>query len=389
MGIFGKSKKERKAEEELLKELLKRLKSSTIEDPESYEICKILELDPHNQEAMFWKGDAFERKGDYKEAILWFDKANQIKPHAYNYYRIGRAFISLKNINNAIESFKKALELDPDNFSITCRICDDFKDIGYYEEAKKCFDRYLSNHPGNSEAWAKKGEFLERIHDDEGAEECYLKADSLDPEKYRIKLKRFQRMIAREKELRKMDKNSLHLSQAEDIIGIYQCALTNQKEACLMSLNNDKLDFDNGFCVLTNYNLYLHCYGEEIIPLEKIIRVDGTYCGPFIKYGPGKDDEVVIHIKPNKDYPEFYTSLRHAMAKKRDKIENQNKGNVFINFSSIKEYLKNGGVVMQTFKCPGCGAALEFPDNVDTTTCQFCGNKIKAVDLFEKIRTLI
>ncbi len=149
-------------------------------------------------------------------------------------------------------------------------------------------------------------------------------------------------------------------------------------------------------CILTNRNLYISdCFSPEVnftfIPLEDITGLstgleEGIYGEIGIGYGQNKRITLLFK-KPNDLH--FRTSLIEAMAKKRDKIENQNKGNVFINFSSIKEYLKNGGVVMQTFKCPGCGASLEFPDNVDTTTCQFCGNKIKAVDLFEKIRNLI
>ncbi len=90
---------------------------------------------------------------------------------------------------------------------------------------------------------------------------------------------------------------------------------------------------------------------------------------------------------PENDHQTAYRILLDLVQKKKD--ESKKRENIYIDFSSIKKYLKNGGVVMQTFKCPGCGASLEFPNNVDTTTCQYCGNKIKAVDLFEKIRNLI
>ena len=89
----------------------------------------------------------------------------------------------------------------------------------------------------------------------------------------------------------------------------------------------------------------------------------------------------------NNEYEKAHAILLDLVQKKKN--ESKKRVNINVDFSSIKEYLKNGGIVMQMFKCPGCGAALEFPDNVDTTICQYCGINVKAVDVFEKIRALI
>lgn len=58
-------------------------------------------------------------------------------------------------------------------------------------------------------------------------------------------------------------------------------------------------------------------------------------------------------------------------------------------FSSLKDYMTRGGLVMQTFRCPNCSAPVEFPEKGKTTKCAHCGTKIYARDLFEKIKELI
>lgn len=410
MGLFGKSKKERIAEEKRMNEkeivnILESLKKKKGEwrsdvDPDCYEIRRLFELDPNNRMGMFYLGYAHSRKGEeynknrrdrslglpkyeLQEAIEWLDKANRIEPDLETWFEIGYAFQLLGHRDKTIECFKKAFELGPPtNFWMLDIVTDFFKDIGLYEEAKECCDRYLSNHPDDSSIWSLKACCLNYNGEEESAGECYQKALELDPynQDYKDDWERFQKMIARENELKTMDKNSLHLIQSENIIGIYQCRIYHSDVDVITQIGGD-------FCVLTNYNLYLHQNGDEIIiPLENISEIGSRYIRiQKIKY---ESEEVYLVLK-KADYPHFNTSLRHAMAEKRNKIEDRITGTAIIDFSSIKEYLKNGGVVMQTFKCPGCGASLEFPDKVDTTTCQYCGNKIKAVDLFEKIRTLI
>lgn len=196
------------------------------------------------------------------------------------------------------------------------------------------------------------------------------------------------------------DQVSVQLGPSEKIIAKFFCEMDTyaiQAKAILTDCGAPPSPLITGSrssgsqcCIITNYNLYFKKKNElEIVPLEKIssIKDIGNWT-LSIKYGSDKTDEHIVAFFTT-DFSQFNSAIAQAMATKRDKIERNVRGNTIIDFSSIKEYLKNGGVVMQTFKCPGCGASLEFPDNVDTTTCQYCGNKIKAVDLFEKIKSIL
>ena len=68
-------------------------------------------------------------------------------------------------------------------------------------------------------------------------------------------------------------------------------------------------------------------------------------------------------------------------------IENIKKGKpgIVYDFSSIKEIIKNERLILQPLKCPVCGAPLDIPDSGGIITCPYCGSKIKAIDVLEKV----
>jgi ribosomal protein S27AE len=62
---------------------------------------------------------------------------------------------------------------------------------------------------------------------------------------------------------------------------------------------------------------------------------------------------------------------------------------VVSDFGSLREYMVKGGLVLQTMKCPECGASVKLPESGNQTKCDHCGNTILALDIFEKIKDLI
>ncbi|MFW9868494.1 MAG: PH domain-containing protein [Candidatus Thorarchaeota archaeon] len=62
---------------------------------------------------------------------------------------------------------------------------------------------------------------------------------------------------------------------------------------------------------------------------------------------------------------------------------------VVLDFASIYSQLENKGIVLQTLECPSCNGKLEYPKDGDTTTCQFCGATVHAVDVFKKFKELL
>jgi hypothetical protein len=62
---------------------------------------------------------------------------------------------------------------------------------------------------------------------------------------------------------------------------------------------------------------------------------------------------------------------------------------VVLDFSSLKDVMSKGGMVMTTYKCPNCSGKLDLPASGQVLTCRYCGVPIKPVDVFEKIKDLL
>jgi len=60
-----------------------------------------------------------------------------------------------------------------------------------------------------------------------------------------------------------------------------------------------------------------------------------------------------------------------------------------LDFSFLKSTLEKGGVIVQSMKCPNCGAGIKIPDSGSTIRCEYCGSYVKATDLLERIKELI
>ena len=62
---------------------------------------------------------------------------------------------------------------------------------------------------------------------------------------------------------------------------------------------------------------------------------------------------------------------------------------IILDFSSLKDAMSKGGLVMSTYKCPNCNGMVDIPEAGKVLVCKYCSTPIKPVDIFEKIRTLI
>jgi hypothetical protein len=62
---------------------------------------------------------------------------------------------------------------------------------------------------------------------------------------------------------------------------------------------------------------------------------------------------------------------------------------IIIDFSSLKDVMSKGGLVMTTYKCPNCNGMVNIPEAGKVLVCQYCGTPIKPVDIFEKIKSLM
>lgn len=91
-------------------------------------------------------------------------------------------------------------------------------------------------------------------------------------------------------------------------------------------------------------------------------------------------------------YEIFKPAIEYAISLRQEEIESDKRKErvqLVLDFSSLKDYMEKGGLVMQTFRCPHCNAPVEFPEGGKTTKCAHCSSRIYARDIFEKIKELI
>jgi hypothetical protein len=62
---------------------------------------------------------------------------------------------------------------------------------------------------------------------------------------------------------------------------------------------------------------------------------------------------------------------------------------VVLDFSSIRDTLSRGGIVVSSLKCPQCSGPLELPETGKQTVCKYCGASIRPVDIFDKIKNIV
>ena len=58
-------------------------------------------------------------------------------------------------------------------------------------------------------------------------------------------------------------------------------------------------------------------------------------------------------------------------------------------FASLRGFLKENGVIMSAYNCPKCNNMVDVPESGKILICKYCGNPIKPIDIFEKIKSLI
>lgn len=83
---------------------------------------------------------------------------------------------------------------------------------------------------------------------------------------------------------------------------------------------------------------------------------------------------------------EMAAKIRKTQIKKEKKKERLH---FMLDFTFLKKYMENGGLVMNVLKCPHCNGKVTFPEDGTRIKCTYCGNEILAQDIFEKVKSII
>jgi len=114
----------------------------------------------------------------------------------------------------------------------------------------------------------------------------------------------------------------------------------------------------------------------------------------FVIYVGKSEYEIFLYGTPNFHYPVDVTllallKLREGRIAEIKKASEREKVQVVMDFSWLRDYMDKGGVFLKTYKCPGCGAAVDIPKEGKSAKCNFCGASFYAEDVFKKVKDLI
>ena len=135
----------------------------------------------NDSSSAYQKGNYFYEKGDYEEALKWFEIAlssddgdfNSLVGKADSLYMLGR-------YNDASVSYENALKIDPEDFDSWMGKDSSLYNLGLYTESLTAFEKAIEIKPENSYAWYDRGNAFYRLADYSLAVHDFAKGESLN-----------------------------------------------------------------------------------------------------------------------------------------------------------------------------------------------------------------
>jgi DNA-directed RNA polymerase subunit RPC12/RpoP len=159
----------------------------------------------------------------------------------------------------------------------------------------------------------------------------------------------------------------------------------------------------NGYLVLTSQKLVFleehGIFGKSYHPVMSIqlgklggVSMGGTLM-PFVSIAD-ENSVNVFHLSGigKNEFDPFRALIVEWCTRRKNELENERKKEriqINFSFSDLKQYMANGGLVLQKTKCPECNAPIPLPETGNQILCRHCGSTILAQDVFEKIKSLI
>jgi tetratricopeptide (TPR) repeat protein len=144
---------------------------------------QVLRNDPQNPEALYYIALIACHEGQFQQGIDLARRSLTFRPgQARAHNLIGQALHRMEKLGDALESFDKALECDPNFADGYANRANMLTELGRPAEAVLSFDRAIALNPNSAADWLNRGATLHAIGRVEEAIASYDKAIALDPE---------------------------------------------------------------------------------------------------------------------------------------------------------------------------------------------------------------
>lgn len=134
--------------------------------------------------------------------------------------------------------------------------------------------------------------------------------------------------------------------------------------------------------------------GREIANIHYRTLPQANYIQHYINLYSEIAEEYGFKYKSHSQYPSYmgvvqFIELDFVFEKIPEQPKQTQTIQVVLDFTSLKDVMSKGGIVMTTYKCPNCNGMVNLPEEGKVLMCQYCGTPIKPIDIFEKIKSLI
>lgn len=121
--------------------------------------------------------------GDFNEAVVSWEKALELNPNLVEaWHNRGSALGRLGNYQQALKSFEQALKIAPQNAQAWNDLAHTFYQLQQWQEAIASWDKAISIVPSNHQFWYNRGCSLERLQQNNEAIASYEKALEIKPD---------------------------------------------------------------------------------------------------------------------------------------------------------------------------------------------------------------
>lgn len=94
-------------------------------------------------EEYFYNALQYEQNGNYINAIQYYNKSIELQPKENAYLRLAAVYRIIRDYNNALSNFKKALNINNDSVYANMGIGCVYNDNGYYHKAIEYFNNAI------------------------------------------------------------------------------------------------------------------------------------------------------------------------------------------------------------------------------------------------------
>jgi tetratricopeptide (TPR) repeat protein len=148
---------------------------------------KALELKPDELVILSNRGCALGNLSRYEEEIACYDRALESKPNdPVILSNRGVALDNLSRYEEAVLSYKKALKFNPNGYTVWLNLGITLSHLNRHEEALFSYDKAIEFNPENPDAWSDKGAALGNLERYEEAITAFDKALKFNPDHPRI-----------------------------------------------------------------------------------------------------------------------------------------------------------------------------------------------------------